>query len=188
MHRTLRHPSLHLFVMLKTQFSNKNPRHYRGIQKSIAFLRPVNANGMGLCYWTIGGYMWLHSDLPVCKFPYVSSFSQTRQVATDAARISLAINGVFGWSGENDFGPWKRRNMWARLDDLNIFKKNKLICPFEVPKTYCNCERRSNWTRESNGKHVTSSCCTIFVAKNLDDQLDSDSSAFRGWKSLQLKL
>ena len=51
-----------LFVMLKTQFSNKNPRHYRGIQKSIAFLRPVNANGMGLCYWTIGGYIL------ICQF------------------------------------------------------------------------------------------------------------------------
>lgn len=139
--------SLYLFCHAQDTMFKDNPRHDSGIQKSIAFLRPVNANRNGtvlLDHW------WLHSELLLGKFPYVSSFSQTNKTSCYRCRAHLlGYQGVFWMVRGNDeaksLDPGKRRNMWARLDDSNIFKykKRRFICPFEVPKTCCNCERRS---------------------------------------------
>ena len=150
MQKSLGHWDVNLctsFVMLKTQASKtiqgtivayKNPSH------SWDQWTPTET---GLCYWTIGGYT---VSCHLVSFPMSPpSPKQTRQVATDAARISLAIKGGFRMVRGNDeaksLDPGQRRNMWAWLDDSNIFKykKRRFICPFEVPKTCCNCERRS---------------------------------------------
>lgn len=175
--------SLYLFCHAQDTRFKDNPRHDSGIQKSIAFLRPVNANRNGT---VLVDHWWLHCELPLGKFPYVSSFSQTNKTSCYRCRAHLlGYQGGFSdgpgkWRSQ-EFGPWKKKKhvspAWW-LEHLHI-QYSASSAPWKYLKDAAIVREDPS---KSNGKHATSSCCTIFifVTKYLDDQLDSESSAFRG--------